>query len=55
MSGDWIASKLIWVVLAFAYASGRWSMVHMASPAQARLLGAGLAPLAASPQLSRRG
>jgi O-antigen ligase len=24
MSGDWIASKLIWVVLAFAYASGHW-------------------------------
>jgi O-antigen ligase len=27
MSGDWIASKLIWVVLAYAIASGRWSPV----------------------------
>ncbi|MGH7508901.1 MAG: O-antigen ligase family protein [Gemmatimonadales bacterium] len=24
MSGDWIASKLLWVVLAYALASGRW-------------------------------
>jgi hypothetical protein len=24
MSGDWIASKLIWVVLAFAVASAGW-------------------------------
>ena len=24
MSGDWIASKLIWLVLAFAFASGQW-------------------------------
>ncbi len=54
MSGDWIASKLIWVVLAFAYASGHWGMVHMASPAEARILGAGLAPLAVGPKLSRR-
>ncbi len=25
MSGDWIASKLLWVVLAYALASGKWS------------------------------
>ena len=24
MSGDWIAAKLIWVVLAYAFASERW-------------------------------
>ena len=30
MSGDWIASKLIWLVLAFAYASGRWDAAPIA-------------------------
>lgn len=25
MSGDWLASKLLWVVLAYALASGKWS------------------------------
>jgi O-antigen ligase len=29
MSGDWIASKLIWVVLAFAYASLRWNQASL--------------------------
>ena len=24
MSGDWVASKLLWLVLAYGYASGRW-------------------------------
>jgi hypothetical protein len=24
MSGDWLASKLLWLVLAYAYASGKW-------------------------------
>ncbi len=24
MSGDWVASKLLWIVLAYAFASGRW-------------------------------
>ena len=36
MSGDWIASKLIWIVLAFAYASGMWGKVSSTSPAAAR-------------------
>jgi O-antigen ligase len=33
MSGDWIASKLIWVVLAFAVASAAWSTAPEAQPA----------------------
>jgi O-antigen ligase len=35
MSGDWIASKLIWLVLAYALASGRWSPVADTSMVQA--------------------
>jgi O-antigen ligase len=38
MSGDWIASKLVWLVLAYALASGTWrapERVHVA-PEQAR-------------------
>jgi O-antigen ligase len=31
MSGDWIASKLIWVVLAYTIASGRWDAVAQSS------------------------
>jgi O-antigen ligase len=29
MSGDWIAGKLIWVVLAYAFASERWQQVDL--------------------------
>jgi hypothetical protein len=57
MSGDWIASKLIWIVLAFAYASGEWERVINALPAVARsrALGVGvLAPVPVTPQSSRR-
>jgi O-antigen ligase len=32
MSGDWIASKLIWIVLAFAFASARWSEAFQSEP-----------------------
>jgi O-antigen ligase len=32
MSGDWIASKLIWVVLAFAFASGQWREELLQAP-----------------------
>jgi hypothetical protein len=28
MSGDWVASKLLWFVLAYAFVSGRWQAVH---------------------------
>ena len=31
MSGDWIASKLIWLVLGYALASGRWSSAAVQS------------------------
>jgi O-antigen ligase len=38
MSGDWIAAKLIWVVLAYALASERWQSaglrLRVAAPAQ---------------------
>jgi len=33
MSGDWIASKLIWLVLAFAYASAQWEPASVPVPA----------------------
>jgi O-antigen ligase len=35
MSGDWIASKLLWVVLAYALASGKWGakLYRSATPA----------------------
>jgi O-antigen ligase len=38
MSGDWIASKLVWLVLAYAFASGEWhaSVNHRTAPAPAR-------------------
>jgi O-antigen ligase len=32
MSGDWIAAKLIWIVLAFAFASARWSEAFQSEP-----------------------
>ncbi len=28
MSGDWVASKLLWFVLAYAFVSGTWRAVH---------------------------
>jgi O-antigen ligase len=57
MSGDWIASKLIWIVLAFAYASGQWERVlrPSAAPARPRATGAGvLVPVVVNPQSGRR-
>jgi hypothetical protein len=36
MSGDWIASKLIWVVLGFAYASARWSPAFQVTQSRAK-------------------
>ena len=33
MSGDWIASKLIWLVLALAYASAHWAPAPVSLPA----------------------
>ena len=45
MSGDWIAGKLIWVVLAYAYASERWQpALHLPVPAKL--------PLAPAPVLA---
>jgi O-antigen ligase len=38
MSGDWIASKLIWIVLAFAVASTGWSTVAQLDPHSERAL-----------------
>ncbi|MFL5403181.1 MAG: O-antigen ligase family protein [Gemmatimonadales bacterium] len=32
MSGDWIASKLVWLALAYAFASGRWQLVEFRLP-----------------------
>jgi O-antigen ligase len=29
MSGDWIASKLLWLVLAYAFASGQWQVASL--------------------------
>jgi O-antigen ligase len=29
MSGDWVASKLLWLVLAYAFVSGRWRTAHV--------------------------
>ena len=29
MSGDWIASKLLWLVLAYAFASGKWHVAGL--------------------------
>jgi O-antigen ligase len=46
MSGDWIASKLIWVVLAFAFASGQWREAFFPLPAP---------PLAAIPLVAPAG
>ena len=37
MSGDWVASKLLWLVLAYAFASGTWRARNLWSlPIQAR-------------------
>jgi O-antigen ligase len=65
MSGDWIGSKLIWVVLGYAIASGRWgaAVVHprlVADSADRRLPGsrriaAGVAALAVVPAQRRGG
>lgn len=49
MSGDWIASKLIWVVLAFAYASGQWERVCTTMPALARAQAPGMGALVPVP------
>jgi O-antigen ligase len=57
MSGDWIASKLIWVVLAITYASGQWARVSTALPASAPAPAPGvraLVPLVVTSQSSRR-
>jgi O-antigen ligase len=64
MSGDWIASKLIWVVLAYALASSRWAAATLqprlvVAPAPSRVsysrrIDAGAAALAAVPA-TRRG
>jgi O-antigen ligase len=45
MSGDWIASKLIWIVLAFAYASGQWARVSTASSGLATAKASGVGVL----------
>jgi O-antigen ligase len=52
MSGDWIASKLIWLVLAVAYASGHWSVALSSVPAHRGLVPArmGRVPVALAPQ-----
>ena len=47
MSGDWIAAKLIWVVLAYAFASERWQ------PAGLRLPVVALEPSRPLPSLAR--
>jgi O-antigen ligase len=42
MSGDWIASKLVWLVLAYAFASGEWrapARLPTATPQARRQLG----------------
>lgn len=54
MSGDWIASKLVWLVLAYALASGSWpapaARLRMASDRVRRQLGVnGPASLAGAP------
>jgi len=52
MSGDWIASKLLWVVLAYALASGKWSakMYRSVTPALSRSrLAEARVPLPAGP------
>jgi hypothetical protein len=37
MSGDWVASKLLWLVLAYALASGKWrSSVRWRLPVRSR-------------------
>ncbi len=55
MSGDWIASKLIWIVLAFAYASGQWERVLRSSPAPVRPRTTGVGDLVPVPvRQSRR-
>ena len=43
MSGDWIASKLIWLALAVAYASGQWSEVLVTAPVRRTLASPALA------------
>jgi O-antigen ligase len=45
MSGDWIASKLIWVVLAFAYASFSWSPARARAPSRSEAVPLMTAPL----------
>jgi O-antigen ligase len=58
MSGDWIASKLIWIVLALAYASGQWQQaftpVLPLEQSQARRIGV-LVPVRVRAQSIRRG
>jgi hypothetical protein len=57
MSGDWIASKLLWIVLALAYASGQWQQasthVLPLERAQTRRIGM-LEPVRVRAQSSRR-
>lgn len=65
MSGDWIGSKLIWVVLAYALASGRWAATRLLSrlvmdsvegPAlYPRRIDTGAAAFAVVPTADRRG
>jgi O-antigen ligase len=65
MSGDWIASKLIWVVLAYALASGSWSAAGWQlrlgadsterRSSYSRRIGAGAAALTMAPAVRRGG
>jgi O-antigen ligase len=65
MSGDWISSKLIWVVLAYALASGSWAAARLQprlAPDSAerrasysRRVGAGSAALTMVPAVRRGG
>lgn len=49
MSGDWIASKLIWLVLGIAFASARWSQAVLSLPSSR------LGPFALATPAPRRG
>jgi hypothetical protein len=53
MSGDWIASKLVWLALAYALASGSWRAsalrFGMAVGQERRKLGDIRGPLTAAP------